>query len=220
MVDILVFSPHPDDAELCVGGILIKAKKSSKTGVVDLTEGEMGTYGNRRLRLKESNVASKILGLSYRANLNLGDTKIEPSYDNSLICAKYIRELKPKVVLLPLGGIHPDHNSSSLLIERAIFYSGLKKVELGVPTHRPTLVLYYPMEEISHLEFVVDITDVYEKRLSAIMAYSSQFEKREEFLSYIESRTRFFGSLIGVKYGEALIAKSPIMLSDVMELCK
>lgn len=229
-VDILAFGAHPDDVEICVGGILIKSKmKGYRVCVVDLTGGEMGSRGNRKKREIEAACAAERLGIDHRENLNLGDNylDIDPIGKRASI-AKVIRRFKPKVILSPYEeDRHPDHAAAGRLIKRACFDSRLPKLDLGYPPHAPLSILYYPLHDYVEPTFVVDISDVFKKKMEAIKAYKSQFCEStnlsirpigvSDYIFHVESRSRFYGSLIDVPYGEALFSEVPLKIDDPME---
>jgi bacillithiol biosynthesis deacetylase BshB1 len=231
-LDLLAFGAHPDDVEMCVGGILVKMKKLGfKVGIVDLTQGEMGSRGDTKGRISEAQRAKEILMVDVREILNLGDARIEEKYENRLIIAKIIRKFRPKVVLIPHSkDYHPDHVASASLIENACFDARLRKLELEHPPHSPKLLFYYPMHEYVEPTFVVDVTQEFEKKMEAVKAYESQFLKPpppdyiplgvSNYLFHIESRARFYGSLIDVSFGEPLIAKKPIPIQSVVAVCE
>lgn len=230
-LDILAFGAHPDDVELCVGGILIKASMAGqKVGVVDLTQGELGSRGDEETRDKEAQKAKEILGIKIRENLDLGDGKLYDNYQNRLIVANIIRKYKPKVILAPFEkDRHPDHVAASTIIEKANFDARLKKLKSEYPPHAIQHILFYLAHEYYHPTIIVDITEVFPEKMEAIKAYNSQFYAPisgnectpigiSNYIFHIESRSRFYGSLINANHGEPLISKYPIKVDNLMRL--
>ncbi len=222
MIDVLVFAAHPDDAELnCGGTIAALVSQNLKVGIVDLTQGEMGTRGTIETRRKESKEASKILGLQYRANLNLGDSFLENNRDNQLKIIHEIRTLTPRICLIGAPyDRHPDHGKATQLCIDSLFYSGLSKIltqdQSGADQTpwRPKHVLHYMQDRPFQPDFVFDISDHWKTKERAILAYKTQFnvlnpEKEPEtyisshhYFKQIEARARYFGHLSGFEYGE------------------
>ena len=231
-LDVLAFGAHPDDTELCVGGTLIKLKSLGyKTGIVDLTQGEMGSRGDSKTRLKEAARAAEILDIDCREALDLGDGRLdEDLYQKRLPIATLIRKFRPVLILAPYqGDRHPDHAAAGRLVERACFDARLIKLDLGYPIHSPTAVLYYPLHDYIEPTLVVDISDVFSRKMEAIKAYESQFYAPvgnnehtpvgiSNYIFHIESRSRFYGSLINVDYGEAFWLRDPIRITDLMAI--
>jgi bacillithiol biosynthesis deacetylase BshB1 len=230
-LDILAFGAHPDDIELCVGGIIIKATKAGyRVGVIDLTRGELGSRGDQEIRGREAKEAMKILGLKIRENLDLGDAKLEENYENRMKVAKIIRKYRPKLIIAPFEkDKHPDHMAASKIVEKANFDARLKKLKLGIKPHSPTYIFYYLAHEYHPPTFIVDISEVFSLKMKAIKSYHSQFyapvDKKEytpigisNYIFHIESRSRFYGSLIDVDYGEALISKYPLKIKEFEKL--
>jgi N-acetylglucosamine malate deacetylase 1 len=231
-LDVLSIAAHPDDVELTSGGTLLKmAEKGYRTGILDLTAGEMGTRGTPEIRAREAAEAAKILKVSWRGNLGVPDSDVQPSRENKLKLAKMIRELRPRTVILPYWEArHPDHYHASTLGYEGCFLAGLKQLPLDGEPHRPFKILYVPSFEGMNPTFVVDITEVYEARRQAVLAYASQFrparseEKQRVFLALdeLDSRmdlmARHYGQMIGVRYGEAFLQKELMAVDDVVAL--
>lgn len=227
-VDLLAFGPHPDDVELNVGGILAVHAQTRRVGVVDLTEGEMASNGTVETRYAETRMASEILGLALRENLQIPDGGVNPhDLEQQQRVVWALRRYRPEIVLLPYWeDRHPDHQAASRLIEIAIFKSGLKNYqpEQGLPPHRPSQWYYYLQHEQGKPDLIVDISAVYQQKLAGIQAYQSQFGmdaptetliNRPTFLRKIEARDRYWGALIQVDYGEGLIVKEPLPVQDL-----
>lgn len=231
-VDILAIAAHRDDAELTCGGTLIKAVSlGRKTAVIDLTAGELGTRGSAQLRGEEADNAAKIMGLSARENLGLADGGVINTPETRARLAAMIRRFKPSIVIAPsMRGKHPDHTVSAQLIRDACFVAGLKKVEPDVPVHRPRKVVHclaYREDNVKPT-FVVDISDVFEKKLEAVKCYSSQFDEAiqagevfpngEPLYDIIRHQAAHYGSLIRTKYGEPFYTTETMRVDDIAAL--
>lgn len=231
-LDLLAIAAHPDDVELTCGGTLLKmAEKGYKTGILDLTAGEMGTRGTPETRAKEATAAAKILKVSWRGTLGVPDSDVQPSRKHKMRLAKVIRELRPRTVIIPYWEArHPDHYQASTLGYEGCFLAGLKQLPLEGEAYRPFKILYATSFEGMPPTFIVDITKQYDRRRRAILAYGSQFrpaksEKQQRvFLAVdqLDARmdllARHYGQMIGVKYGEPFLQKELMQVADVVEL--
>jgi N-acetylglucosamine malate deacetylase 1 len=231
-LDLLAIAAHPDDVELTCGGTLIKmAQLGYKSGVLDLTAGEMGTRGTPETRAKESALAAKLMGLSWRQVLGVPDSDVQPSRQHKLRLAAVIRELRPRTVILPYWRArHPDHYHASTLGYEGCFLAGLKQAPVTGEAYRPFKILYSTaFVEDLRPSFVVDISAQYHKRKKAILAYGSQFRakkagKGKVFLAIdeLEDRmnrlARHYGQMIDVKYGEPFLVKELMKVDDVVEM--
>ena len=231
-LDVLAIAAHPDDVELTCGGTLLKmAEKGYRTGILDLTEGEMGTRGDRETRAREAALAAKLLKVSWRGNLGVPDSDVQPTRPHKLRLAMVIRERRPRTVILPYWEArHPDHYHASALGYEGCFLAGLKQLPLEGEPYRPFKILYATSFEGMAPSFVVDITKQYEQRRKAILAYRSQFRpakserKQRVYLAIDELDSRMAllarrnGDLIGVKYGEPFLQKELMQVEDVVEL--
>lgn len=237
-LDVLAFGVHPDDVELsCSGVLLIEKSKGRKTGVIDLTRGELGTRGTAETRTEESAVASEILGLSIRENLDMADGffQNDEAHQRKIITA--IRTYQPEIVLCNAPeDRHPDHGRSAKLVEDAAFLSGLRKIETfsnGEPQEawRPKYVMNYIQDRYIKPDFVIDITPVFEAKLASIQAYQTQFftsgtadNEPETYIStpgFMESiiyRAKMFGKMIGVEYAEGFVSKKTIGFQHLNQL--
>ena len=234
-LDILAIAVHPDDVELgCSGTLLMEKANGKKTGVVDLTRGELGTRGTPELRAEEAARAAAILGLDVRENLGMADGffRNDEQHQRRLIGA--IRKYRPEIVLAnALDDRHPDHGRAGHLITEACFLSGLRKIETlddaGRPQEfwRPKYVFHYIQDRYAAPSFVYDISPVFEAKLQSIRAYSSQFYSAgydasepqtyissPEFLNAIIGRHQMFGKMIGVAYAEGFITEKMIGVRD------
>lgn len=231
-LDLLAIAAHPDDVELTCGGTLLKmAQRGYKTGILDLTAGEMGTRGTPETRAKEAARAAKILRVSYRGTLGVPDSDVQPSRQHKLALAQKIRELRPHTVILPYWEArHPDHYHASTLGYEGCFLAGLKALAIPGEPFRPYKILYCTSFEGMPATFVVDITRQYATRRRAILAYASQFrpaasERKQrvylavdELDSKMDLLARRNGDLIGVKYGEPFLQKELMQIEDVVTL--
>lgn len=235
-LDILVIAAHPDDAELaCSGTIAAHVAKGYKVGVLDLTQGEMGTRGTPELRLKESSEASRILGLTARENLGFRDIYFTDDEKHQLEIVKRIRKYQPEIVLAnAVSDRHPDHGKGGSLASHACFMSGLRKIETELngevqQAWRPRFVYHYIQNNYIKPDLIVDITDFWETKINSIKAFKSQFYdpvskepqsfiSSEGFLDFIEARAREFGHSIYSKYGEGFTVERTIGVEDLFDL--
>ena len=231
-LDVLAIAAHPDDVELTCGGTLLKmAQLGHKTGILDLTAGEMGTRGTPETRAKEATLAAKILKVSWRGNLGVPDSDVQPTRQHKMRLAQIIRDLRPRTVILPYWEArHPDHYHASTLGYEGCFLAGLKQLPLTGEPYRPFKLLYATSFEGMPPTFIVDITKQYQTRHRAILAYGSQFRpakserKQRVFLAIdeldnrMELLARHNGALIGVKYGEPFLQKEPMAVVDIVDL--
>lgn len=221
-LDVLAIAAHPDDTELCCGGTLTKlVKQGKKVGVIDLTRGEMGTRGTPEQRMKESEKAAKIIGLSIRENLGVPDTLLGNTRENQKQLIRMIRRYRPHVCLVGApSDRHPDHGNGTRLALDALFYSGLAKIETRdekgkkQERWRPSHILHYMQDRPFEPDLVFDITETFETKKKAILAFETQFNvsnpedepetyiSSTEFFEGIEARARHYGHLINTTYGE------------------
>jgi len=229
-LDILALAAHRDDVEQTCGGTLLKmAERGYRTGILDLTQGELGTRGTAEDRAREAAEAARILKVSWRHALDIPDGRVENTWENRLKVARVLREQRPRVLILPYWeGRHPDHYSASVLGYEAAFISGLAKLPLEGSAHRPCKIIYACLYRDVRPTFVVDITDQFETRFVALMAYKSQFTDQEagsgifpaqkEIRARIESMARYYGMLGGVTYAEPFVQKEVGLVDDVMAI--
>ncbi|MDZ7608864.1 MAG: bacillithiol biosynthesis deacetylase BshB1 [Cyclobacteriaceae bacterium] len=235
-LDILVFAAHPDDAELsCSGTIASHISQGYKCGIVDLTRGEMGTRGNPELRMKEANVAAKILGIKARENLGFADIKFQNDWDHQIEIIKIIRKYQPAIILANAEkDRHPDHPKAAELVQQAFFKSGLTKIEtvydgeIQLP-HRARKLYHFIQTDYIEPDFIVDISTFWQQKLDAIRAFKSQFHDPEseepgtlisspEFLDFIHARAKALGHRIGAKYGEGFTTSTTPGVKDLHNL--
>ena len=229
-LDLLAIAAHPDDVEQTCGGTLIRmAETGYRCGVLDLTAGDMGSRGTPDLRIQESKAAAEHMLLKWRQNLRWPDARLENTTPARMTLAGVIRRIRPRVVILPYWtGRHPDHYRASEIGYEACFLAGLKKLEEDTPPHRPSKILYSSLYANVTPSFVVDITRQFERRMAALFSYVSQygnsedasdlFPEQSEVMSRLASIARFYGNLIGVKYGEPFVVKEAIQVDDVVNM--
>ncbi len=219
MLEILAISPHPDDVELCCGGLIVKmAGEGRLTGIVDLTRGELGTEGTAETRTQEAVKAAEILGVQIRENMDFGDCKLDSSFEKVTKLADLIRQYRPSILIAPYGDEqHPDHAASRHLTDKAFFLANLKKVQTDHKAHEVKMVAYYMLHKPFAPSFVVDVTKIYDKKLDAIEAYKSQMKLMcgpQGLMREIRLRDEFYGSQIGVKQAEPFFCKTPLKIDD------
>jgi bacillithiol biosynthesis deacetylase BshB1 len=231
-LDVLAIAAHPDDVELTCGGTLLKmAQMGYTTGILDLTAGEMGTRGTPETRAREAAEAAKFLRVSYRGILGVPDSDVQPAREHKLKLAAKIRELKPKTVILPYWEArHPDHYHASTLGYEGCFLAGLQQLPLAGEAHRPFKVIYATAFGEVRPTFVVDITEQFDERRKAILAFGSQFrpaasEKKgnvyialDDLEDEMNMLARHYGQMIGAKYGEAFVQKEMMVVEDVTKI--
>ncbi|MGA2965594.1 MAG: bacillithiol biosynthesis deacetylase BshB1 [Terriglobales bacterium] len=242
-LDILALAAHRDDVEqTCAGTLLKMAERGYRTGILDLTQGEMGTRGSAEDRAREAAEAARILKVAWRYALDIPDGRVENTWENRLKIVRVLREQRPRVLILPYWeGRHPDHYTASLLGYEASFLAGLAKLAVShqpsavsepgddaASPHRPFKIIYASLYRDVRPTFVVDITGQFETRFAALMAYKSQFTDQEsgsgifpahkEIWARIESMARFYGMMGGVTYAEPFVQKEIGLVDDVMAI--
>ena len=244
-LDILAIAAHRDDVEQTCGGTLLKAaQRGQRTGILDLTRGEMGTRGTAEDREREANDAANILSVCWRRALDIPDGRVENTWENRLKVASVIRETRPRVVILPYWkGRHPDHYTASTLGYEACFLAGLAKLGtsgqgLGASTgnheisalspHRPFKIIYATIYYDIRPTFVVDISEQFEAKFASILAYKSQFSDQEagkdlfpaheDIRARVDSMARFYGMLGGVTHGEPFLQKEVGLVEDLLAI--
>jgi len=229
-LDILVVSPHPDDAEISVGGtIAVSIRQNLHVGVLDLTSGEPTPHGSLDIRRRETKAASEILGLSWRANLDLPNRSLLPTLDARRKLAEVLRSARPKILLAPYWqDAHPDHVAASSLVDDARFWSKLSRSDMtGEPFWPPLLLHYFSIHLRIHPtpSFVVDISSEIETKMKSVAAYESQLVtgRAPTFptaIDDIRDRARYWGWSIGRAYGEPLINRESTGISSLTSLLK
>lgn len=225
--DVLAIAAHRDDVEQTCGGTLLRmAARGLRTAILDLTQGEAGTRGTAEERSREAAEAARLLGVGWRQALGLPDGAVENTLENRIKIARVLRELKPRVVILPYWQArHPDHAIVAALGYEACFAAGLAKVDTGLAPHRPFKIVYAGLYADVRPSFIVDITPFIEQRHAALMAYTSQyatqpaggslFVPEEEIRERTFAEARHYGLLAGVKYGEPFVQKEVGLVDDL-----
>lgn len=240
-LDILAVAAHRDDVEQTCGGTLLKAAQmGQRCGILDLTQGEMGTRGGADTRAREADAAANILKVQHRQALDLPDGRVENTFANKLKVARVLREQRPKALILPYWqGRHPDHYTASTLGYEATFLAGLTKLGstpatadiaeaeafLNLPPHRPFKIVYASLYYDVRPTFVVDITDQFDAKVQSLLAYESQYSDQSdgtglfpahaEVRQRLETMARFYGLLAGVDYAEPYIQKEVGLVEDL-----
>jgi bacillithiol biosynthesis deacetylase BshB1 len=236
-LDILVFAVHPDDAELgCSGTIASHIANGRKVGIVDFTQGELGTRGTPEIRSQEAEDTKEILGLSIRENLKMRDGFFRNDEEHQKKLIKAIRTYQPEIVLAnAVEDRHPDHGRAAELTIQACFYSGLRMIETtddegnNQAAWRPKAVYHYIQDRYIEPDFVTDISDFWEVKEKAIRAFKSQFydpnsDEPEsyltspEFLNFLKARAEVMGHKIGVKYGEGFTKSKMMGVKNLFDL--
>jgi bacillithiol biosynthesis deacetylase BshB1 len=228
MLDILVFAPHPDDAELGMGGAMLKFKAEGlKVGVLDLTSGEPTPFGTPEIRAHETAAATAILGLDWRENLGLPNRSLEPTIAARAALAGVIRRLRPRWLFAPYWvDAHPDHVAATQLIEAARFWSKLTKTDLPGEPHYPERIYYYycvHLRLVPQPAFVLDISQFWDRKRAAIECYRSQFiegrpQQPPTFVDRLRDQAAMWGWSIGAAYGEPFASREPVGLSSLRGL--
>ena len=228
--DILAIAAHRDDVEQTCGGTLLKmAERGRRTAILDLTQGEMGTRGTVEDRAREADEAARILKVIWRRALDIPDGHVENTFENRAKIASVVRELRPRVLILPYWQArHPDHATASLLGYEAAFVAGLAKLDLGAPPHRPYKIIYASLYADVRPTFVVDISEQFETRFAALMAYRSQYQdqpagsglfpRETEIHERVAAMAGFYGLLAGVKYAEPFVQKEVGLVDDLLAI--
>jgi bacillithiol biosynthesis deacetylase BshB1 len=232
-LDVLAIAAHPDDVELSVGGTLIKlAQAGYKTGILDLTRGEAGTRGTAEMRAAEAAEAARLLQLSVRENLDLGDAHLWVNEENRIRLVRVLRRLRPRVIFTQHpDDPHPDHAHTAQLVRAAWHIAGLAKydAESGQERWRASCVAHFLFPRTIAPSFITDISEVNEQKWAAICAHASQFHNpasseplsrvsTPQFLREMEARDRYFGALIGTEYGEAFYVREALNITDPIAL--
>ncbi|MDF3028774.1 MAG: LmbE family protein [Fluviicola sp.] len=235
-IDVLAIGAHPDDVELSAAGTLLKHRALGfTTGVIDLTQGELGSRGSKEIRREEALAASEILGLTDRVNLKMADGFFEHSEENLRLIVEQIRRFKPQIVLLnAVSDRHPDHGKGSKLASEACFLAGLRRIETtwegkSQEAHRPKFVYHYIQDRYLKPDFVIDVTDFVEQKFASIKAYKTQFwdpdssEPKtpisgEEFFEFLRGRMAEFGRSIGVRYAEGFTVERILGVDSLFDL--
>jgi len=235
-LDILAFAAHPDDVELAASATLMKhIALGKKVGIVDLTQGELGSRGTIETRYQEAAESSIIMGIQYRTNLKMKDGFFEISEENKRAIVIEIRRCKPEIVLAnAIQDRHPDHGRAAQLLSEAFFLAGLVKYETTLDGNkqehfRPKNVYHYIQDRYIKPDFVVDVSEFADRKIEAIKAFKTQFFdpnssepqtpiSSKDFFQFIEARMREFGRTIGVEFGEGFTSERQIGVDDLFGL--
>ena len=235
-LDILAFAAHPDDIELSCSATLMKhIAMGKKVGIVDLTQGELGTRGNIDSRYDEAKEASEIMGIHVRENLKFKDGFFDFSEENKRLIIEQIRRFQPEIVLAnAIEDRHPDHGRAAKLVADACFLSGLRKIETKYQgevqtAHRPKALYHYIQDRYIKPDFIIDVTEHVDRKLEAIKAFKTQFYdpnsiepvtpiSGEDFFDFIKSRMIQNGRQIGVKYAEGFTTSRDIGVNNLFDL--
>jgi bacillithiol biosynthesis deacetylase BshB1 len=226
-LDVMAFGAHADDFELGCGATIAKlCNQGYAVGACDLTKGELSTRGSVEERLEEAQMAADILGLKTRIALDIPDGNIEVNQTNRMKVIRTIRQFRPRYLFLNYWKCrHFDHIHASNLVSEAAFYSGLRKIDTGQEPFRPSVIFYYFLRHEFEPSFIVDVSEVYPKKLEAIKAHRTQFYNPDSqepetfisssyFLDSIENRNKYFGLRIGAEYGEPFLVKETVKIDD------
>jgi len=227
-LDYLVIAPHPDDAELGVGGtILLLKAQGARVGVLDLTDGEPTPHGSPEIRQRETVAATSVLGLDWRGNLGLQNRLLQPTLTARGLLAGLLRDLRPRILFAPYwDDAHPDHVAASALVDAARFWSKLTKTDLPGEPHYPHRIYYYFSVHLRLLvqpSFVTDITPYIDRKMDAVRCYQSQFiagrpTAPPTILDDIRDRARSWGWAIGTGYGEPFVCREAVGLHSLRDL--
>jgi bacillithiol biosynthesis deacetylase BshB1 len=224
-LDILVVAPHPDDAELGMGGAILKFKSEGlRLGVLDLTSGEPTPFGTPEIRIRETQAAAEILGLDWRENLGLPNRSLEDTLSARAMLAGVFRQTRPRWIFAPYWiDAHPDHVAATRLVEAARFWSKLTKTDLPGQPHYPRRIFYYycvHLRTVPQPAFVFDISEFWRQKLAAVSCYRSQFiegrtQESPTFLDQVRDQAAYWGWSIGAKYGEPFACREPLGLETM-----
>ncbi len=222
-LDVLVIAPHPDDAELGMGGAILRMlAEGLSVGILDLTSGEPTPHGSPETRAAETTAATKILGIGWRQNLGLPNRSLEPTLEARAKLASVIRQTMPRWLFAPYWvDAHPDHTAATRLVDDARFWAKLSKTDLPGDPHHPQRIYNYfcvHLKMSPQPAFVLDISDFWQQKLEAIKCFKSQFITGREnmspsFLDQLQTEAAYWGKTIGVRYGEPFTSREPIGLT-------
>jgi bacillithiol biosynthesis deacetylase BshB1 len=231
-LDVLAVGAHRDDVELTCGGTLARLRRlGRRTGILDLTQGEMGTRGGAESRADEAARAADVLGVAMRENLALPDAAITNTPETRMLLAAVLRRWRPAVVIAPAPrGRHPDHRVTSQLVRDAVFIAGLAKVAPELPAFRPRKVVHAIAYREDHIKptFVVDITDDFDTKMAAVRCYASQFDGAlqagevyptgDPLYHVLRHQAAHYGSLIRCRFGEPFYTSETMKVDDISTL--
>jgi bacillithiol biosynthesis deacetylase BshB1 len=227
--DVISIGAHPDDVEVGTGGVLCKLSDLGyRTGIIYLTEGEMGTGGTRAIRKREAEKAAAIMGANIIQRFNWGDTRLSDTYDRRVKIARLIRRHKPRIIFAPhwegytgRRQSHPDHLATGRIVMNAANLASLAKLRGPHEVHRIGALYHFFAPSGTNPSFIVDITDQYDRWIEALSAHKSQFlnpKKSRDYMWSLETMARTMGSRIGVKYGQGFVSAEPLRIDNPMTL--
>ena len=229
-LDLLVFGPHPDDIEIGLGGTVARHTSAGHSvGLIDLTEGELGSNGTVEERAAEAQAAARVLGAAWRETLGWPDGGIAETPELVASAVDAIRRHRPRAIAIPYwDDRHPDHVAASRVLRVAAFRSGLRRVETGADPWRPDWVCYYFINDGARPSFVVDVSAQYDRKRAALDCFRSQFAPSGEdavrtrltastFRQLVESRDQQFGALAGVAFAEGIVVREPIVRAGLLK---
>ena len=224
-LDVLVIAPHPDDAELGMGGAILKFKQEGlAVGILDLTDGEPTPHGSLETRARETAAATTVLGIDWRESLGLRNRFLESTLEARRQLAEVIRRVRPRWLFAPYWiDAHPDHVAATQLVEAARFWAKLSKSDMsGEPYHPERIYNYYcvHLKLAAQPAFILDISDQWDRKLEAIQCYHSQFvagrsQEPPTFLDQLRDEAATWGKSIGARYGEPFHCREPIGMSSM-----
>ncbi len=230
-VDALAVGAHPDDVEIGCAGTLFKLKSLGlRIGIVDLTQGELGTRGSVEVRRQEAEEAGKLLGAEFRVNLELEDGNVLPDKENRLKLIQVIRACRPRLVITHSAGGHPDHGNAKVLVEEAVHHAGLARIETGQERHRPHKVAFWLVSSHAVVPQVIgDVSDFMKEKERVVRAHKSQlydpnsqlpetYLSQPDFIERIVSFNRHLGSMVRCHYGEGFLLSRLPKLENLVEV--
>ena len=235
-LDILAFAAHPDDVELSASATIMKhIDAGMKVGIVDLTQGELGSRGTIETRYEEADEASRLMELSERVNLKMADGFFQHTEANIRLIIEQIRRFQPKIVLLnAVSDRHPDHGKGSKLVSEACFLSGLRRIETewegeAQAAHRPKAAYHYIQDYFIKPDFVVDVSGYFDRKIEVIKAFKTQFYdpnskepktpiSGKDFFDFIEGRMKEYGRPIGATHAEGFTVERYVGVNDLNDL--
>lgn len=227
MLDVLVVAPHPDDAELGMGGAILKFKAEGlAVGILDLSDGEPTPHGSPEIRARETAAASQVLGIDWRENLGLANRRLEHTLDARASLAVVFRRVKPRWLFAPYWvDAHPDHVAATELVEAARFWSKLTKTDLAGEPHHPERIFHYfclHLRQVVQPAFVLDISPYWDQKRSAIECYQSQFldgraAETPTLVDRLRDQAAFWGWSIGARFGEPFASREPLGLASMRD---
>ena len=230
-VDILTIAAHPDDIELTCAGTLIRmVAQGYSVGILDLTQGEMGTRGTPEIRAMEAEAARQVIGAKFRHRMNLGDSRLIASIENRIAVAEQIRRARPRTVILPFWEArHPDHYTAATIGYEACYAAGLKQLPASGEPYRPKKILYASMYWEIKPSFLVDVSAYHAQKLEAINCFASQFAGNLKditelypawgrLLDRVTTQCKYYGHLMGVDYAEPFVLKEVMAVDDVVNM--